>query len=54
MIRYLKETRKNQLERLREWEREINQIEDQPIVVENNADLEGPPRHMKYITEYKV
>ncbi len=53
-FRYLREARKSQLQRLREWEGEINEIEGHPIVVENRFDLEGPPRHMKYITKYKV
>ncbi len=51
----MKEARKSQQERLREWEREINSAEEpQPRVsVENECDLEGPPRHMKYITRYR-
>ncbi len=51
----MKEACKSQQERLREWEREINSAEHpQPRVsVENECDLEGPPRHMKYITRYR-
>ncbi len=40
--------------RLKEWEKEINSIANEPVklIVENNEDLEGPPRQMKYINEY--
>ena len=56
LLRYLQEARKSQLQRLTDWEKEINLVDYQgpAIKVENEVDLEGPPRHMKYITEYKV
>jgi len=52
-FRHLREARSSQLARLREWETEINKLEELKITVENDADLEGPPRHMRYITENK-
>ncbi len=55
-LKYLNEARKMQLQRLKDWEQEINDTERSQarIAVENKCDLEGPPRHMKYITTYKV
>jgi histone-lysine N-methyltransferase SUV39H len=38
---------------LAQWEKEINQMESPRVSVENKADLEGPPRHMTYVTESK-
>ena len=40
--------------RIKEWENEINLIdkESTKIIVENEVDLEGPPRQMKYINSY--
>eukprot|EP00095_Tigriopus_kingsejongensis_P010838 maker-scaffold332_size203095-snap-gene-1.20 protein:Tk10838 transcript:maker-scaffold332_size203095-snap-gene-1.20-mRNA-1 annotation:"h3k9 methyltransferase" len=52
MLRHLKDKRQDQLERLQEWNEEINRIDGKPLKVENDYDLEGPPRHMSYITEY--
>ncbi|XP_053552016.1 histone-lysine N-methyltransferase SUV39H1 isoform X2 [Bombina bombina] len=45
-----------QRKRLRQWERHLNAKSPQPglILVENEVDLEGPPRDFKYINEYKV
>ena len=40
--------------RLQQWEKEINDLENPRVYVENNADLEGPPRHMTYVTVSKV
>ena len=40
--------------RLQQWEKEINVLENPRVSVENNADLEGPPRHMTYVTVSKV
>jgi hypothetical protein len=40
---------------LKDWEKEINAADpDAPLKVENEFDLEGPPRHMTYINAYKV
>ena len=42
--------------RLKEWEKEINAIsaDSAKLKVENDFDLEGPPRHMTYINQYRV
>ncbi len=42
--------------RLKDWEAEINadSVESALLKVENDVDLEGPPRHMTYINAYKV
>ena len=56
-LKFLAEARKAQQLRIKEWEREINGIDGKfnaKLTVENEADLEGPPRHMNYITAYKV
>lgn len=56
MLRHCKERRREQLRRLKEWETEVNSLssENAKIAVENDHDLEGPPRHMTYINSYKV
>ena len=51
MLKHLEDSRVDQLRRLKDWEREINQLEKVKITVENNVDLEGPPRHMQYVTD---
>lgn len=55
MLRHVREKRKEQLARLKEWEKEINQINGDAakLLVENEIDLEGPPRQMTYINKYK-
>ena len=55
MLKHVREKRKEQLARLKEWEKEINVIDkgSAKLVVENDVDLEGPPRQMKYINAYK-
>ena len=42
--------------RLKDWEVEINidSAEAALLKVENEVDLEGPPRHMTYINTYLV
>ena len=40
--------------RLKAWENEINSIESATVRVTNEYDLEGPPRHMTYVTKYQV
>ena len=42
--------------RLKDWEVEINADSTDPALlkVENEFDLEGPPRHMTYINKYMV
>lgn len=54
MLRHAKDARDDQVKRLQDWEREINAKETAKVVVENEYDLEGPPRHMNYVTMYKV
>jgi len=47
--------RDNQLEDLKNYEKEINTIDPHAHVsVINDADLEGPPRQMQYINAYKA
>ncbi|KAG8447317.1 hypothetical protein GDO86_014689 [Hymenochirus boettgeri] len=45
-----------QRKRLRLWEQQLNVKRSHPglILVENEVDLEGPPRDFVYINEYKV
>ena len=54
-LQHVREKRKEQLARLKDWEKEINVIDkgSAKLVVENDVDLEGPPRQMKYINAYK-
>ena len=42
--------------RLKDWEVEINadSADSALLKVENDFDLEGPPRHMTYINKYMV
>lgn len=62
MLRHVKEKRAEQIKNLKEWEEEINAIDrlsrgnakNAKITLENEYDLEGPPRHMNYINVYKV
>ena len=44
------------LSRLKDWEVEINadSADSALLKVENDFDLEGPPRHMTYINKYMV
>lgn len=61
MLRHVKEKRAEQIKNLKEWEEEINAIDrlsrgnakNAKITLENEYDLEGPPRHMNYINVYK-
>jgi len=47
--------RSDQLEDLKKYETEINQIDPHAHVsIINDADLEGPPRQMQYINAYKA
>ncbi|XP_063289185.1 histone-lysine N-methyltransferase SUV39H1 [Pelobates fuscus] len=45
-----------QRQRLRQWEHQLNAKRSHPgqILVENEVDLEGPPKDFVYINEYKV
>ncbi|CAB4063825.1 SUV39H [Lepeophtheirus salmonis] len=52
MLKHIRDTRQSQKTRIKEWEDEINKMERVKITVENETDLEGPPRHMTYITGY--
>ena len=52
MHRHVDSLRKDQQSRLKEWEREVNQLDTVKIKVENDFDLEGPPRYLKYIHKY--
>ena len=57
MLRHVKEKRAEQHRSIKEWEAEINTLDrssagnaqNAKITVENNYDLEGPPRHMTYM-----
>jgi len=55
MLKHVLSKKKEQQERLKEWAAEINAIDagHAKIAVENTADLEGPPRQMKYINQSK-
>ena len=53
MMKHVNDYRRKQLERLEQYEKEINKLENPRVSVENNADLEGPPRHMTYVTVSK-
>ena len=62
MLHHTKEKRAEQLRHLKEWETEVNtldmsssgKVQNAKIIVENDYDLEGPPRHMTYMNSYKV
>ena len=62
MLRHVKEKRAEQLQNLKEWCDEVNKLDcssagnaqNAKITVINDADLEGPPRHMTYMNSYKV
>ena len=62
MLRHVKEKRAEQLKNLKEWSDEVNKLDrssrgnsqNAKIVVVNDVDLEGPPRHMTYMNSYKV
>ena len=54
MMRHAREAREEQQKRLKDWQKEINAIESPMIKVENDYDLEGPPRHMTYVNKSKV
>ena len=54
MLKHVLSKRKEQQNRLKEWAREINDIcKETKISVENEADLEGPPRQMSFISQSK-
>ena len=55
MLKHVMAKKKEQQKRLKEWEREINEIcvSTAKITVENQVDFEGPPRQMTFISEYK-
>ena len=55
MLKHVLAKKKEQQKRLKEWEREINEIcvSTAKITVENQVDFEGPPRQMTFISEYK-
>lgn len=46
--------RENQIVKLKQWENEINEtaIESALLFVENNYDLEGPPKGFIYVNDY--
>nr|CAD7394935.1 unnamed protein product [Timema cristinae] len=54
MVYKMHELRVSQKQRLKEWETEMNYIssDSAKIYVENEADLEGPPRNFTYINHY--
>lgn len=61
MLRHVKEKRAEQEKSLKEWEAEVNTLDrssvgnaqNAKITVQNDYDLEGPPRHMTYMNSYK-
>jgi len=54
-IRELHRVRGQQIEDLKKYEKEINEIDPHAFVsILNDADLEGPPRQMQYINSYKA
>jgi len=54
LAREVRDARENQLRDIRSWENEINKVDKNSakIVVENEVDLDGAPRKMKYINQY--
>lgn len=56
MLKHVKNLTTDQQVRLKDWEREVNSLDSEvaKISVENSVDLEGPPRYMTYINEYKT
>ena len=52
MHKHVDSLRKDQQRRLKEWQDEVNQLEAVKVTVENDYDLEGPPRYLKYINKY--
>jgi len=54
MFKHVDSLRKDQLRRLKEWQDEVNQLDQKAIkiTVENEHDLEGPPRYLNYINKY--
>ena len=55
MLRHVRRLKEDLQKRLKEWEQEVNALssENAKIFVENEHDLEGPPRYMTYINQYK-
>ena len=56
LAREVRDAREKQLREIRSWEHEINSGDKNAtrIAVENDVDLEGPPRRMTYINQYMV
>lgn len=56
LTRDFRQRRLEQLERLKEWEDEINEAtQGKPLVkIENNVDLDEPPVGFTYVTQCKV
>ena len=55
LIRQMTLARKKQLQDIKDYEKEINEIDPHAHVsVINDVDLEGPPRQMKYINAYRA
>ena len=56
LTRDFRQRRIDQLQRLKEWENEINKIAKgkPPVKVENNVDLDEPPVGFTYVTECQV
>jgi len=53
MLKHVFAKQSEQQKRLKEWEKEINDIsvDSAKLFVENKADLEGPPRQMNFISK---
>ena len=56
LTRDFRQRRADQLQRLKEWEDEINEATvGQPrVTIENNVDLDEPPVGFTYVTQCKV
>lgn len=56
LTRDFRQRRVEQLERLKEWEDEINEATQgkPPVKIENNVDLDEPPVGFTYVTQCKV
>ena len=55
LIRQMTLARRKQIQDMKDYEREINEIDPHAHVsVINDVDLEGPPRQMKYINAYRA
>lgn len=56
LTRDFRQRRVDQLQRLKEWENQINETTQgkPPVKIENNVDLDEPPVGFTYVTQCKV